>query len=100
MIKGGIFRDDRQREITAEEAESFLDNYDVSIHTTISLLDRCDTYKIYDKETIMHIKRYAYCMRMGVPPYSGTYEDQPNSWLSFLDIYDKCVGIFKEYKAL
>lgn len=99
MIKGGIYRDDRLKEITKEEANSFFEDneYDVSIHTTISLLDRCDTYTIYDLETITHIKRYAYCMRMGVPPYSGTYEDQPNSWLSFLDIYDKCIGIYKEF---
>ncbi len=39
------------------------------------------TNHMYDKEIEEMIRRYTYCKETGVPPFSGSYDDQPAWWL-------------------
>tara|TARA_R100000458_G_scaffold57696_1_gene64300 strand:- start:436 stop:861 length:426 start_codon:yes stop_codon:yes gene_type:complete len=36
---------------------------------------------IFDKELQKDIQRYVYCNESGVPPYNGSYNEQPAIWI-------------------
>ena len=36
---------------------------------------------MYDKNFQRDIKRYLYCDQFNVPPYSGSFDDQPVTWI-------------------
>jgi|TARA_Y100001937_G_scaffold51590_2_gene71592 hypothetical protein len=36
---------------------------------------------IYDKDVVKDLERYWYCKEFNVPPYPGSFDDQPVDWI-------------------
>ena len=71
---------------------------DISYNDALELMDTYDLTDCLDKEILNELKRYAYCQRFGIAPYSGTYEEQPKMWLYFIQLfaYRAASAIFRE----
>ena len=55
---------------------------------------------IYDDSIQKDIERYLYCEKFNVPPYSGSYGDQPYRWMrmAFIIRHSLAVREAKEIK--
>lgn len=86
--------------MTLPEFERVLEGHptDISYNEALDLIDQYDLSEYLDHNTLKHIKRLDYCTRLNVAPFAGTYEEQPKDWLQFLQIYDYCVMIVRDYK--
>ena len=57
------------------------------------------TNHFLDKDLQRDIQRYNYCIKMKVPPYKGSYGNQPKKWIDKCNIIEKMLNYIqkKEY---
>tara|TARA_R110002012_G_scaffold69087_6_gene179006 strand:- start:2797 stop:3198 length:402 start_codon:yes stop_codon:yes gene_type:complete len=54
---------------------------------------------IFNKEYQKDIERYIYCENFGVPPYRGSYSEQPSKWVQKSHLIKKQLNKIKEKAA-
>ena len=65
------------KKCNTEEGKEF----DIAKSVKAQLPFFCCCNMMYDKYLQRDIKRYLYCEQFNVPPYSGSFDDQPVAWI-------------------
>ena len=72
-------------DLIIEETKSYNENkgkeFDIAESVKAQLPFFCCWNIVYDKYKQRDIKRYIYCEQFNVPPYSGSFDDQPATWI-------------------
>ena len=78
------------------ERHNYFHHSNPSMPDSITFFNKCwvrpqvnKAWKIVKKEIQGDIQRYIYCKDMNVPPYEGTYSQQPAIWLFRYSIIKK-----------
>lgn len=60
----------------------------------------CCPNHFLSREYQQDIQRYLYCKKMSVPPYAGSFGDQPKNWISKCNIIENMLNYIEQKQTI